>query len=219
MVVNGNGNRAEVTGYYVAGKTGTAEVPEGGIYGAGRIASFAGFAPVDEPALAILVILYNPKVDSAYGGVLAAPVFKEIMEESLEYLGVKRRLEGQQRSRFVLVPNLTNFTLEEAKARLLQASLPWTVEGEGPLVTAQTPRPGAQVPAQTTVHLFFYGGNDSEDVTVPNVIGMSMRDASGSLSDLDLLIQVRGSGVAVKQSPEAGAAVSRGSTVEVIFEL
>ncbi|NLL48967.1 MAG: PASTA domain-containing protein [Firmicutes bacterium] len=219
VVVNGNGNRAEVTGYYVAGKTGTAEVPEGGIYGAGRIASFAGFAPVDEPALAILVILYNPKVDSAYGGVLAAPVFKEIMEESLEYLGVKRRLEGQQRSRFVLVPNLTNFTLEEAKARLLQASLPWTVEGEGPLVTAQTPRPGAQVPAQTTVHLFFYGGNDSEDVTVPNVIGMSMRDASGSLSDLDLLIQVRGSGVAVKQSPEAGAAVSRGSTVEVIFEL
>ena len=219
VVVNGNGNRAEVAGYYVAGKTGTAEVPEGGVYGAGRIASFVGFAPVDEPVLAILVVLYNPKVESAYGGVLAAPVFKEIMEESLEYLGVKRRLEGQQRSSFRLVPNLSNFTREEAKARLAQESFPWTIEGDGPLVTAQTPRPGARVPAQTTVHLFFYEQDDGEDVTVPNIIGLSMRDASMSLSDLGLRISVKGSGVAVKQSPEAGTFVTKGSAVEVIFEL
>lgn len=219
VVVNGNGNRAEVAGYYVAGKTGTAEVPEGGVYGAGRIASFVGFAPVDEPVLAILVVLYNPKVESAYGGVLAAPVFKEIMEESLEYLGVKRRLEGQQRSSFRLVPNLSNFTREEAKARLAQESFPWTIEGDGPLVTAQTPRPGARVPAQTTVHLFFYEQDDGEDVTVPNIIGLSMRDASMSLSDLGLRISVKGSGVAVKQSPAAGTFVTKGSAVEVIFEL
>jgi len=219
VVVNGNGNRAEVSGYYVAGKTGTAEVPEGGVYGAGRIASFLGFAPVDEPALAILVVLYHPQVESAYGGVLAAPVFQKIMEESLEYLGVKRRSEGQERSPFALVPNLSNFTREEVRAYLTQASLPWTTEGEGPLVTAQTPRPGARVPAQTTVHLFFYEQDQVGDVLVPDVLGLSMRDASATLSDHELRINVVGSGVAVEQSPKSGTAVSKGSAVQVIFKL
>jgi cell division protein FtsI/penicillin-binding protein 2 len=75
----------------VAGKTGTAQVPEGGGYGDERIASFVGFAPVDDPRVAGLVVLYNPKVEAAYGGVLGAPVFKEIMEQSLNHLGVKKR--------------------------------------------------------------------------------------------------------------------------------
>lgn len=219
VVVNGNGNRAEVAGYYVAGKTGTAEVPEGGVYGAERIASFVGFAPVDEPALAMLVVLYNPKVESPYGGVLAAPVFQEIMEESLEYLGVKRRLESQSRSPFVLVPNLSNFTRDEVKAYLEKENIPWTMEGGGPLVTAQTPRPGARVPEQTTVHLFFYGQDQTDMVEVPDVQGMSMRDASTTLSDRGLRITIVGSGVAVEQSPQPGTEVSQGSAVKVVFRL
>ncbi len=219
VVVNGNGNRAEVAGYYVAGKTGTAEVPEGGVYGAGRIASFVGFAPVDEPALAILVVLYNSKVDSPYGGVLAAPVFQKIMEESLEHLGVKRRLESQSRSSFMLVPNLSNFTKEEVQARLGKENIPYTMEGGGTLVTGQTPRPGARVPAQTTVQLFFYEQDQNDAVEVPSVQGMSMRDASIALSDRGLGITIVGSGVAVEQSPQPGAEVSRGSAVLVIFKL
>ena len=218
VVVNGNGNRAEVAGYYVAGKTGTAEVPQGGAYGEDRIASFVGFAPVDDPALAILVVLYKPRTDSPYGGVLAAPVFKEIMEESLEYLGVKRRQEGQERTPLALVPNLSNFTREEAKARLTREGFPWTMEGGGTLVTAQSPRPGMRVPVQTTVHLFFYE-QEVEDVEVPDVIGLSMRDASSMLSDLGLRINVVGSGVAAEQSPGPGTKLPKGSAVEVIFSL
>ncbi len=218
VVVNGNGNRAEVAGYYVAGKTGTAEVPQGGAYGEDRIASFVGFAPVDDPALAILVVLYKPRTDSPYGGVLAAPVFKEIMEESLEYLGVKRRQEGQERTPLALVPNLSNFTREEAKARLTREGFLWTMEGGGTLVTAQSPRPGMRVPVQTTVHLFFYE-QEVEDVEVPDVIGLSMRDASSMLSDLGLRINVVGSGVAAEQSPGPGTRLPKGSAVEVIFSL
>ncbi len=218
VVVNGNGNRAEVAGYYVAGKTGTAEVPQGGAYGEDRIASFVGFAPVDDPALAILVVLYKPRTDSPYGGVLAAPVFKEIMEESLEYLGVKRRQEGQERTPLALVPNLSNFTREEAKARLTREGFLWTMEGGGTLVTAQSPRPGMRVPVQTTVHLFFYE-QEVEDVEVPDVIGLSMRDASSMLSDLGLRINVVGSGVAAEQSPGPGTKLPKGSAVEVIFSL
>ena len=219
VVVNGNGNRAEVPGYFVAGKTGTAEVPSGGVYGEERITSFLGFAPVDDPVLAILVILYNPKVESPYGGVLAAPLFKNIMEESLEYLDVKRRQEGQQRTPFALVPNLSNFTKEEAQARLAQDNFPWTMEGQGTLVTAQTPRPGSRVPVQTTVHLFFYEQDQAEEVKVPDVSGLSMRDASTSLSDVGLRISIVGSGLAAEQSPSPGATLPKGSAVEVVFRL
>ena len=219
VVVNGNGNRAEVAGYYVAGKTGTAEIPEGGGYGSGRITSFVGFAPVDDPALAIVVLLYRPEVESAYGGVLAAPVFRDIMEESLEYLGIKRRQEGRNRSASVLVPNVTNFTRVEAQARLAQDGFYWTMEGEGTLVTDQTPSPGVRVPAQTTVHLFFSSKNDGEGIEVPSVLGLSMRDASAKLADLGLRIKVNGSGIAFEQSPSAGTHVVKGSAVEVRFKL
>ena len=219
VVVNGNGNRADVPGYYVAGKTGTAEVPKGGAYGEERIASFLGFAPVDDPALAILVILYHPKVDSAYGGVLAAPLFKDIMEESLEYLNIKRRQEGQGRASFVLVPNVLNFTRDEAQARLSQTNLHWTMEGEGTLISSQTPNPGVRVPAQTTVHLFFYQDEQTEDVEIPDVSGRSMRDASTILLESGLRIKITGSGIAVEQSPRAGTKVPKGSAVDVIFRL
>jgi stage V sporulation protein D (sporulation-specific penicillin-binding protein) len=218
VVVNGNGNRAEVPGYFVAGKTGTAEVPEIGGYGDDIIASFVGFAPVDDPALAALVVLYKPKVESAFGGVLAAPVFREVMEESLEYLGVKRRQESRQRSALPTVPNVLALTREEAQARLAQGGFFWTMEGEGTLVTDQTPSPGVRVPAQTTVHLYFDQG-EPQEVEVPSVLGLSMLDASTVLTQAGLRIKVVGSGVAVQQVPTAGMQVPKGSLVEVQFEL
>ena len=64
VVVNGSGRSAEIPGYYPAGKTGTAEVPEAGGYGEDRISSFLGFAPVDDPALAAIVILYRPQIET-----------------------------------------------------------------------------------------------------------------------------------------------------------
>lgn len=91
VVVNGSGRSAEIPGYFPAGKTGTAEVPEAGGYGDDRISSFLGFAPVDDPALAAIVVLYKPQIETRFGSVLAAPVFQEVMEQSLSHLGVERR--------------------------------------------------------------------------------------------------------------------------------
>src|SRR5690606_6871472 len=105
-----------------------------------------------------------------------------------------------------------------AQARLAQAGLFWTMEGEGTLVTNQTPSPGVRVPAQTTVHLYFDRG-DLEEVAVPSVTGLSMLDASAALTAAGLRIKVVGSGVAVNQLPAAGTVVPKGSTVEVEFEL
>ena len=87
------------------------------------------------------------------------------------------------------------------------------------MVTSQTPSPGARVPTQTTVRLFFYESEQGESVEVPDVLGLSMRDASTRLADDGLRITIVGSGLAVKQVPAAGVQIPKGSAVEVIFSL
>lgn len=217
VVVNGGGSRADIAGYYVAGKTGTAEVPEGGGYGEGRIASFVGYAPVDDPVLAGLVILYHPETKNPYGGVHAAPVFQTVVEESLSYLGVERRKEASKRTSMAVVPNVRNFSLLEAQAKLAHENLQWTYEGDGALVSDQVPNPGTRVPPQTTVRLYFYEEEIAQEVSVPSVVGQSMRDASSILSEEGLYIRIIGSGMARKQTPAAGAKVPYGSVIEVEF--
>lgn len=88
VVEEGTGRRAQVSGYRVAGKTGTAQVPEGGAYGDKRLASFVGFGPLENPELVVLVMLYDVQQDSAEGGRWAAPVFASIMRRGLAHLGI-----------------------------------------------------------------------------------------------------------------------------------
>lgn len=89
VTTEGTGKEAAIRGYRVAGKTGTALKPKpgGGYLKGSYIASFVGFAPVRNPELAAIVVLDEPK-SGYYGGVVAAPVFKEIMEFSLRHLKI-----------------------------------------------------------------------------------------------------------------------------------
>ncbi|MEY4630340.1 MAG: hypothetical protein RIQ81_460, partial [Pseudomonadota bacterium] len=93
---HGTGSKAGTTSYSVGGKTGTAQKvdPVRKIYSADkRIASFVGFAPVEDPYLVILVVIDEPQEKPAYGGLWAAPVFSEIAQKSLKYLNVAADLE------------------------------------------------------------------------------------------------------------------------------
>jgi cell division protein FtsI (penicillin-binding protein 3) len=89
VVEKGTGKQAQIPGYRVAGKTGTAQKAEPGVgYGCGKsVGSFVGFVPADRPRLACVVVIDEPK-GSSYGGVVAAPAFREICRQSLSYLGV-----------------------------------------------------------------------------------------------------------------------------------
>ncbi|RSN51161.1 MULTISPECIES: peptidoglycan D,D-transpeptidase FtsI family protein [Actinomadura] len=83
----GTAPKAQIEGYRVAGKTGTAERinPDTGAYrGGGYVASFAGFAPADDPRLVVQVVLENPRRGSHYGGDVAAPVFRDVMGFALQ---------------------------------------------------------------------------------------------------------------------------------------
>lgn len=88
VVENGHAKKAGVKGYYVAGKTGTAQVAEAGVYGSKTIHTFAGFAPVDEPKFVLIVKLDNPKIGK-FAESTAVPLANKIIEFTLNYYGVK----------------------------------------------------------------------------------------------------------------------------------
>jgi cell division protein FtsI (penicillin-binding protein 3) len=92
VVTNGTGTKAAIPGFRVAGKTGTAQKvdPRTGAYSSAlSIGSFVGFVPADAPRLAIIVVIDEPQGE-AWGGVVAAPVFRRVGEQVLTYLGVSR---------------------------------------------------------------------------------------------------------------------------------
>jgi cell division protein FtsI (penicillin-binding protein 3) len=89
VVLEGTGQEAQINGFTVAGKTGTAQKrdPSGGYTGSRHMASFVGFVPADNPAISIIVVIDDPRVGLHYGGTTAAPVFREIARHVLLYLG------------------------------------------------------------------------------------------------------------------------------------
>ncbi len=94
VVDNGTGKKAQISGVAVAGKTGTAQKVVGGTYSHGHFyASFVGFAPVDNPRLACVVVFDEPR-PIYYGGLVSAPVFKEVVENSLRYLNAQAVTES-----------------------------------------------------------------------------------------------------------------------------
>src|SRR5438045_9073964 len=91
MAVNRSGTapRAQIMGYRVAGKTGTAHKQENGGYAVNKyVSSFVGFAPASSPRLIVAVMIDEPSDGQYYGGAVAAPVFAKIMEGALRTLGV-----------------------------------------------------------------------------------------------------------------------------------
>lgn len=219
VVTNGTGKRAFIPGYRVAGKTGTATI-EGGadsIY----IASFGGFAPANDPQIAILVLIWEPKGEY-FGGVIAAPVFKEVAQDVLRYLQVPPQLDAAQEPAptKVVVPNFKNLGLSEARKLLAEPELGLIArfEGQGTRVIDQTPKAGAQVDVETTVLLKL--GNPQVkpgDPVLPDLTGKTMREVTDILGALGLHVRIAGSGFAVRQDPAAGTKVPAGSVVTVYF--
>jgi len=214
VVTNGTGGRGKIEGYRVAGKTGTAEKYAPGKY----VVSFMGFAPVDDPKLAILVIIDEPTGGLIYGGTIAGPVFQKVMADSLNYLGIEPEIEYVEEKENVVVPDLRNLYVGDAKKILMQNGLAVRVEGEGYVVTEQVPMPGAEVKKSTVVLLKVSDSRTNKDpVTVPDLRGRTIKEATDIINAIGLNIEIEGSGYAVKQNPPPDVEVGLGTTVKVVF--
>ncbi len=231
VVSQGTGRNAFVEGYRVGGKTGTAQVVGNGGYVQGRyVASFAGFAPANDPQVAILVMIAEPKGGVYFGGLIAAPVFQGIARDTLRYLRIpetpglekpKQPWEAEQTRFDVDVPNVTNFPVEEAEKTLKSSGLQVQTSGEGNIVYGQTPKAGAVVKNGTTVILHLQASiNDkkgNKQVTVPDLSGLTIKETANLLEDIGLYLVPAGTGLAAGQSVPPGRKVVEGTRVEVKF--
>lgn len=143
VVAKGTGRNAYVEGYRVGGKTGTAQkvAPGGGYLENNHIVSFIGFAPADDPQLIVYVAVDNPKGTVQFGGVVAAPIVGNIMEDALRYLGVEKRESPIDREYvwgdeiLYEVPSLIGMDVRQIRQSYY--NLPLEVSGDG-TICAQT---------------------------------------------------------------------------------
>jgi len=225
VVLNGSGRNAAVEGYRVAGKTGTAQkVGEDGRYLKSEyVASFLGFAPADDPQLVCLVVVDAPKGYPYYGGWVAAPVFKEIISDSLRYLGVPRTVmeEKEEKTPSVAVPDVINLPIDEGIKSLQNAGLNAQVQGEGDVIWGQVPKAHASVKRGSRVVVYLSAVSEQSGqgkVTVPDLEGKSIKEVARILSQLGLHLAPDGYGLAFEQDLAAGQQVSVGSTISVKFQ-
>ena len=221
VVSEGGGKNAYIEGYRVGGKTGTAQVYiDGKVSSSVHIGSFIGFAPADAPRFAVLVIVNAADVPVDYGGTTAAPFARQIIEDTLNYLGYEKAGAAQEQR--VEIPDFQGWTLDEAVKRLRSLGLKYETDGVGATVTAQMPAAGAMLTAGGQVMLYTA---EQQTVTpdimvcVPDVIGLSVVEASRALRARGFELEISGSGVAVRQSPAYGAYAAQGSTVKVSFAM
>ena len=206
VTLHGTARKAQLNGYSAAGKTGTAQKfdPKTRAYSATKfIGSFVGFAPVNNPAVVIIVVIDEPQ-GSYHGGDVAAPVFREIAEQILPDLNITPDLEIKSAPTMI--------------ARTAQAS-PKTREEE----QRQNEQRAATLP-RVAARSFSNGANEvvfapatRRGALMPDLRGQSVRDVARMCFQLGLQLEARGEGRALRQSPAPGAEVDSGQVVRVDF--
>jgi len=226
VVREGSGKNAAISGYTIAGKTGTAQKAQSGVYVSGRyVASFVGIVPAEDPQLVCLVIVDEPS-GVFYGSQVAAPIFKAVMTDALRYYEVAPSYtaddgigEGTE-AITVQVPNVVNLDLQSALDKLHALGFATEVVGDGFLVTGQAPAALAMADSGSVVALSTGGISVTDSgvkVTVPDVRGKRFAEIASLMSQLGLGLAAEGNGVAYEQEPRAGTVVDSGSVVTVKF--
>lgn len=223
----GTAKNGYLPGYRVAGKTGTSEkIAQKNETGVEEyIASYCGFAPADDPQIAMLIFFDEPHGDSYYGGAVAGPVWAKTMEEILPYLGVERKYTESELDKLdVTTPQVTDKSVATAKSELDSVGLSAKVYGEGDTVVSQIPEFGKTIPKNGTVVLFTDEQSSSKTVKVPNLVGLTLSQANSTAADSGINLIITGaaltSGSTAKshsQSIEEGTEVAPGTVVTVQF--
>lgn len=221
VVEVGGARNAGIKGYRIGGKTGTAQVyKDGKIVRDVHIGSFLGFAPANDPKIALLVIVDEADMPVDYGGTTAAPFARQILADVLPYLGYEPQGDTPQTQ--VSVPNVVGLPVWQARKTLAELGFTVLDDGQGDTVTAQMPLTGAMLVSGGQVMLYSYEDEpvDVEAlVCVPDVKGLPIVEAARLLRQRELEMLIEGSGIAVSQAPAAGEFLERGQPVAVAFQM
>ena len=221
VVQEGSGSKAAIPGYRIGGKTGTSqkldlrEVDQ-------HILSFVGFAPMDDPEIAVLVMLDEPQLTKVYGSTIAAPVVGAVLQETLPYLGYDAQYtEEELAEREAVTPDLVGMKPHDAQAELTALGLKTRVIGSGGEVLQQIPQAWQTVVKGGTVILYTEEDYINTEIMVPDVVGMTAQEANQAIVGAGLNIQVQGvladgvSTIVSEQSPAAGTLGVTGDIVTI----
>lgn len=215
-----------ISGYKVAGKTGTTE--KRGVtkfessFSEDYISSFCGYAPADDPQIAMLVFFDTPDGDAYYGSQVSSPVFINIMSEVLPYLDVKTSYTDEELGYVdASAGDYTGVSVDEAKTAVESDGFTATVKGNGSTVISQIPTVSSGLQKGGSIVLYTDSDSQSETVSVPSLIGLSPDEVNDVASAYGLNVSFSGattsSGTSSSQNIEAGTSVSPGTVITVSF--
>lgn len=215
-----------ISGYKVAGKTGTTE--KRGVtkfessFSEDYISSFCGYAPADDPQIAMLVFFDTPDGDAYYGSQVSSPVFINIMSEVLPYLDVKTSYTDEELGYVdASAGDYTGVSVDEAKTAVEADGFTATVKGNGSTVISQIPTVSSGLQKGGSIVLYTDSDSQSETVSVPSLIGLSPDKVNDVASAYGLNVSFSGattsSGTSSSQNIEAGTSVSPGTVITVSF--
>lgn len=215
-----------ISGYKVAGKTGTTE--KRGVtkvessFSEDYISSICGYAPADDPQIAMLVFFDTPDGDAYYGSQVSSPVFINIMSEVLPYLDVKTSYTDEELGYVdASAGDYTGVSVDEAKTAVEADGFTATVKGNGSTVISQIPTVSSGLQKGGSIVLYTDSDSQSETVSVPSLIGLSPDEVNDVASAYGLNVSFSGattsSGTSSSQNIEAGTSVSPGTVITVSF--
>lgn len=223
-VAENGAKNALAAGYRVGAKTGTSQkmskiLATGDTYL--YVGSCLSVAPIDDPEIAVLVILDEPK-GKYYGGVISAPVNGKIMTDILPYLGYEPSYTESELSNLATtVPELVGDTVDNAKAKLSSIKLQYQIQGNGEKVIRQLPESGNKVLSGGVV-ILYTEETDNKTVTVPNLVGLTATEVNKKAAESGINVEFSGNTTSAglksyMQSIEAGTTVNAGTIVTVHF--
>lgn len=216
VILSGTGTAAAIPGIRMAGKTGTAQRAMENARGYGEsqyTSSFVGFGPVEDPKIIGLIVLECPR-GAYYGGAVAAPVFKNVMQRIFALLDQKAQMvdmteNSDEVSSWALrrLPDVRGCWMDVARQRLEDLNFKANFVGNGGFVSGQIPPPGSDIAEGQNVILTLSPKEPTfqSEASIPDVRGCSVRKAMNLLAQNRIRVEVRGHGQVISQSLPAGS--------------
>lgn len=218
---DGGAKNAYVDGYLVAAKTGTSQKfdvldANGNSYL--RIGSTVAYAPANEGGIAVIIVVDEPQSQVKYGSVVAAPYVSNLLTTVLPYLEFNSSSESTEYT----VGNYIGSPIDTATGSLKNSSINYVVIGSGNTVIDQIPKADVSILKSTSVVYLYTERKEEEYISVPSLVGMSIKEANTLLINLGFNIKVQG-GISescntltvTSQNLPVGAKVKKGSVITI----
>ena len=226
VVDEGTGKRARIEGFSIAGKTGTAQKisDQGGYLEDQVVTSFIGFAPSNNPRFVCLVMVDNPKTYRT-GSQTAAPVFKDVIEKTLEYYDIVPEILPEEAEAAEILPRKVENTkiVQKYYSKELEKvddikNNPdsFIIKGNGTFILAQYPFDGEEIKEDQKIFIYL-SNKEKNEIIVPDLKGMTILEAGKLLEQMGLIIKVNGSGYVDSQLPSPDTVLKKDSIVQVYF--